>query len=506
MRRYPSFHNLNLTTVQILTVIEIVSKFILLALSVVVARTFAENTYLDIFAWTIFLLTSIQGWLFGTLDYTLLPIFGKLPEAKKEPTEVALLSFVLKLVFLIALALCLTQAHVIAALTDFKIDTIGSFGSAFAVLAAYLISNSMFCVLELILNQRSIFILPALLKGVFNPGLITLALLTAVPNKIIYYANFYFLSSVASLALLIFFSSLRRIKLSDILRDNSIGNLRIFFSRGYPLFFGQILNSVGEFASRYYLSGSTMGTLFFYGVAQKLVIIAHSLFGQTIIKIGFAEICKNPVEEKFRRNSIYLMTLRSIYIFGVLLTIFLFLSAELLISVFYGGGKIETEQTDFVIQVFQILSLSIVPASIHALNWRFLTYLDKTTLGMYLALPSAVITTFAYSLAVEPIHIAYIELLLCVAFSIFYSSYALVASDCSLTAKDLWFVVFVPVSGVLSAALVDSVLLFFVGEGSAYTILSPCIFIAMSVILVMLARELVPFAFSDFRKFYAFAD
>lgn len=487
-------------SIKTLASVELLAKGMIFFLSVVVAQIYGSLETIDLFVWSLFFFSSVHGWFFGTLEYTLIPILSGLSQEKGRSASNAVILFVCGTLFILVCFIYPNLNLLFSTLTSFDSELVDKFSKAFGYLCLYLFTSSVFTVLEIILNQQRIYLLPSVLKGIVNPFIIVVIIYSSAVS-INNYALGYFLSHAIVLICLIVVVSYSKVDTPSLERREVFDLAKLFYLRGYPLLAASIINSAGEFILRYFLSGFNLGTLFYYTIAQKLVLNFNSLFGQTIIKYGFIEVCDIDPLDVNERNRVYALTVRSIYLFSCAMTAFLLSISDKLVALFYSGGAISPDDTELVIAVFQLLVFGITPLSVHAFHWKFLAYLNHTQIGMYLALPSTLVTGLTYYFATSPVGLALAEISLAYFFAIVYYVYVYIKAELSLKLKDAFFVLYVLVICCLGFTLFERLELIYKGPTVVYLGMACVAFVIFLLSLVFSARKISPFAFADLRVF-----
>ncbi|MDB9812006.1 hypothetical protein OAC13_01660 [bacterium] len=487
-------------SMKLLIFIELASKVMLFGLSITVAKTYGGDKLIDLFAWSIFLFATLHGWFLGTLDYTIVPILAGFSKEARNAVGKSIILLTCCILLILISFIFPNFKLIFNFLTSFSPELVSSFSDSFLYLCIYFFASSVFSVFESILNQKKIYLIPAALKGIVNPLLIMIFIYFQ-QGSIETYAIGYFSSFVVILCILLLSAYKGRENKQQGYKITQFQIIKILSIRGYPLLIASILNSVGEILLRYFLSGFSPGSFFYYSLAQKLALMINSVFGQTIIKYGFTEVCDTIVSDKESRNKVYWATMRCIYIYGCAVTFFVFVISKTLITLVYSGGTISPQNTQLVLSIFQILILGILPTAFHAFNWKFLSYLNLTKIGMYLALPVTILSGLAYYWAQSPVELARTEIFLCLINFGFYSAYVFKKANLILSVRDYLFILYVPAMCVLGLIVFYALRLVCSGSEITFLFLASLIFIPMVYFLVSWGRKICPFAFSDFRSF-----
>lgn len=487
-------------SIKTLVSIELLAKGMTFCMSIIVARTYGGHEAIDLFVWSLFFFSSLYGWFFGTLEYTLIPILSGLSEDKRNAASKAVILFVCGTLLILMCFIYTSINFWFSIFTNFDSALVDNFSKAFGYLCLYFFTSSVFTVLEIILNQQKIYLLPSVLKGIVNPSIIVLFIYSSLVS-INNYALAYFLSNVLILVYLLGVIAHSKVNISSLAKSEIVGLAKLFYLRGYPLLGASLLNSIGEFILRYILTGFNIGTLFYYTIAQKLIMNFNSLLGLTIVKYGFTEICDIDPLNLHQRNRVYALTVRSIFIFSCAMTMFLLSISDKLIFLFYSGGAISPDNTELVIKVFQILVFGIMPVSVHSFHWKFLAYLNYTKIGMYMALPSTLLTCLVYYFATSPLELAFSEVLLAYLFVCFYSGYVYKKAELSFKLNDAFFIVYVLIICILGFTIFEKFEFIYQGPTIVYLGMACVVFFLFLVSLVYSAKKISPFAFADLHVF-----
>jgi len=470
-------------------------------LSVVVAKNFGGNEHIDIFTWTVFFIINFQGWLFGTFSFTVIPILGNMTLNRKKTAIRSLIWLVIcTAIFSISL-LAPFYENLFHLMTKFSEEVIHSFSIGFKLMCLYFLTNSLFEVIEIKFNERKSFIIPAILRGIVNPAILIIVILYFSLSEIEEYALIYFLGNFVAFIILALKDYLDEKQKPKSKQFIDYGFYKSLFLRGYPIFLGQLINSIGEFLLRFFLTGSSIGTLFFYSIAKKLADAINSLFIQTIVKIGFVEISQISISENNFRNNTYGLMIKSVYFFCVFASSFLLIISETLVTSFYTGGDITPANTQLIVDIFQILIIGLIPHSLGAFNWKVLSYLDATKIGMYLGLPLSIVTGYSYYKASTILGLAYAEVIMAFLHTFIYGTYTIKKLGFKITQRDIIFIIFTPILCFLSADMIDSITsLFLDSKGVIYLFTIIAFSIPTLYVVANLMKKITPFAFSDLKR------
>ena len=159
---------------------ELFAKALVLILSILVAREFGDSVSLDIFTWTLFFYVSIHSWLFGTLEYTIVPTFSELDDHGRGLALTSLLAFATGIMAVITPVLAMNYESIFSALTSFDSAAVGEFYRFFLILFIYFFANTVYSIFELSINQKNIYVLPVVLRGIINPLIIIAKILKKI--------------------------------------------------------------------------------------------------------------------------------------------------------------------------------------------------------------------------------------------------------------------------------------------------------------------------------------